>query len=65
MPDSDPLKFLRRWSLVSIAMLVMGLLIAVPSGLCVGEAAYELYLNPNPSGRAIKAMRSLYWLSRG
>jgi cation transporter-like permease len=46
MADSDPLSFFRRWGAVSIAMLVLGLLIAVPSGLCVGEAVYDLYLSP-------------------
>lgn len=44
MPEADPLRFLRRWGAVSISMLILGLLIAVPSGLCVGQAAYDLYV---------------------
>jgi len=50
MPDSDWPKLLRRWNLVSVAMLVIGLLIAAPSGLCVGVSAYELYLTSSLVG---------------
>ena len=47
MSKTDPRRF-HRWGAVSIAMLVLGLLILVPSGLCVGEAVNDLYLRPTP-----------------
>jgi hypothetical protein len=43
MPENDRTKPALRWGWVSIALLVIGLLIATSSGLCVGWAAYDLY----------------------
>jgi cation transporter-like permease len=45
MPESDPVSRARRWGAVSIALLVFGLLIALPSGLCVGMLAYGAYVS--------------------
>ena len=47
MPEPNLLDFFRRWSAVSVAMLILGLLFALPSGLCVGLFAYDLYLTAN------------------
>ena len=65
MPERGIAKRPRRWGAVSIALLILGLLIALPSGLCVGGAVYDLYLHPtagDTNGRAVAQIVMVFTL---